>query len=106
MAQDEGRLNALYFKADSSQGVILYFHGNRGNLTRWADIAAPMTEYGYDVLVMDYYRGFGKSTGKRNQANLLADAELFIAGKERYKEDQIILYGKIIRYRLSLLCSW
>ena len=53
-----------------------------------------MTEYGYDVLVMDY-RGFGKSTGKRNQANLLADAELFYSWcDERYKEDQIILYGR------------
>ena len=106
LAQDEGRLNALYFKADSSQGVILYFHGNRGNLTRWADIAAPMTEYGYDVLVMDY-RGFGKSTGKRNQANLLADAELFIAGvRSDTKRRSDHPLWKIIRYRLSLLCSW
>lgn len=94
VGQDEGKLNALYFKANTSQGVIIYFHGNKGNLTRWGDVVSPMTAYGYDVLVMDY-RGFGKSTGKRNQSNLLADAELFYNWcKERYEEDQIILYGR------------
>ncbi len=92
--QDNGKLNALYFKADSSRGVILYFHGNRGNLTRWGNIVSPMTKYGYDVLVMDY-RGFGKSRGRRNQANLLADAELFYQWcTKRYQEDQIVLYGR------------
>lgn len=93
-SQEGGRLNALYFKADSSKGIILYFHGNRGNLTRWGDIVSPMAQYGFDVLVMDY-RGFGKSIGKRNQRNLLADAELFYAWcKERYPEQSIILYGR------------
>lgn len=92
--QDGGRLNALHFKADSTKGVILYFHGNRGNLTRWGDIVSPMTQYGYDVFVMDY-RGFGKSTGRRNQANLLADADLFYTWcKDRYEEKNIILFGR------------
>ena len=91
---EQGRLNALHFKADSTKGLILYFHGNRGNLTRWGPIASQFTQYGYDVLVMDY-RGFGKSTGTRNQQNLLADATLFYNwASERYTEQQIVLYGR------------
>ena len=90
----QGRLNALLVKTDSAKGLILYFHGNRGNLTRWGPVVAPLTKFGYDVVVMDY-RGFGKSTGKRNQKNLLADASLFYHwAKERYAEEDIVLYGR------------
>lgn len=92
--KDGGNLNAIHFKAEAAKGIILYFHGNRGNLTRWGSIVEPLTQYGYDVLVMDY-RGFGKSTGERNQKNLLADAELFYQWcRDRYPEKEITLYGR------------
>jgi len=92
--EKEGRLNALHFTVDQPKGVILYFHGNRGNLTRWGEIVVPFTQFGYDVLVMDY-RGFGKSTGKRNQSLLISDAQLFFDWcKERYGREGIVLYGR------------
>ena len=87
-------LNALHFKVDSTKGLIIYFHGNQGNLTRWGQVAIPFVEMGYDVLIMDY-RGFGKSKGKRTQKNLLQDAELFYQyALNQYNEDQIILFGR------------
>jgi alpha-beta hydrolase superfamily lysophospholipase len=91
---EKGQLNALHFTTKNPKGVILYFHGNRGNLTRWGGIVSPLTQYGYDVLVMDY-RGFGKSKGKRSQQNLIADAELFYSWcRDRYGEDRIVLFGR------------
>jgi pimeloyl-ACP methyl ester carboxylesterase len=59
---DGETLNALLFSPqDSSRGLILYFHGNAGNLQRWGEYAVDFTSLGYDVLMTDY-RGYGKST--------------------------------------------
>lgn len=89
-----GKLNALHFKSTSPKGVLLYFHGNQGNLTRWGGVAEDFVGLGYDVIVMDY-RGYGKSTGNRSMEILLQDAELFYQrALESYNEDQITLYGR------------
>ena len=42
--KDGETLSALFFPADSaSKGLILYFHGNAGNLQRWGDYAPDFT---------------------------------------------------------------
>lgn len=91
---DGARLNALWFKRQESRGLILYFHGNAGNLSRWGDIVQPLVRKGYEVLVMDY-RTYGKSTGTLSEQALYSDAQLFYDfGKEHYAENEIILYGR------------
>ncbi|MFN3840787.1 MAG: alpha/beta hydrolase [Cyclobacteriaceae bacterium] len=76
ISTDDGEtLNALLFSpADTSRGLILYFHGNAGSLQRWGNIASGLTAHGYQVLVFDY-RGYGKSTGKPSEEGLYRDAE-------------------------------
>ena len=92
--EDGGKINVLQFKADSSKGLILYFHGNAGNLAGWGYVAQDFVELGYDVAIMDY-RGYGKSTGNRTEKTILSDAvgvyDHFI---NEYPEDKIILYGR------------
>ncbi len=91
---DNALLNALHFKVDNSKGVILYFHGNTGNLKRWGAIAAELTKYNYDVFVMDY-RGYGKSSGKRTEVLMYKDAQLsYDYLKETYNEKNIVVYGR------------
>lgn len=95
---DEGvKINALHFKADSSKGMVLYFHGNAGSLDGWGHIAGDFTDNGYDLLIYDY-RGFGKSTGKiKSEANLHNDARFIYKQllKETPEKD-IIIYGRSI----------
>lgn len=93
-AQDGARLNALWFKRKDPKGLILYFHGNAGNLARWGEITIPFVQKGFDVLVMDY-RTYGKSTGALSEAALYSDAQLFYDfAIDHYPEDQIVLYGR------------
>lgn len=67
-------ISALWFRPDGpSKGMIVYFHGNRGNLQRWGNYAPNLTKHGYDVLMIDY-RGYGKSTGSPSEDALYADA--------------------------------
>ena len=89
-----GKINALHFKIKNPKGVIAYFHGNADNLHRWGKIAVDFTKFGYDVLVMDY-RGYGKSSGPRNEEYLYSDAQFFYDfAKENYGENKIIVYGR------------
>lgn len=91
---DGARLNGLHFKSDKSKGVILYFHGNAGNLARWGEITQYFTRFQYDVVVMDY-RTYGKSKGKLSESALYEDGQMFYDYViDQYPEDQLILYGR------------
>lgn len=94
-ANDGASINCLLLKTKNPpKGIILYFHGNRNNLSRWANECAYLTNYGYQVLVMDY-RGYGKSTGLRNEANFYADAYLaYQKCKKSFPSEKIIAYGR------------
>jgi len=92
--EDGKNINALFFKADNSKGVVFYHHGNAGSLESWGLRAIDFVGRGYDVLMYDY-RGFGKSTGRiKNEKMMYNDAVLIY--KELlydYKERDVIVYG-------------
>lgn len=92
--EDGAELNALHFKSQNPGGIVLYFHGNAGDLSRWGTVASYFLQFNYDVLVMDY-RTYGKSTGRLSEKALLADAQLFYdTAKQSFPEDQIVVYGR------------
>lgn len=91
---DSSRIHGVLIRSDSSVGCILYFHGNRGNIVRWGNLAEYFTQYNYDVFVMDY-RGYGKSKGDRTEELLHLDAKLaYDYLLKRYNSKNIILYGR------------
>ena len=91
---DGASLNGIHFKVESPKGVILYFHGNAGDLQRWGEITEYFVKLNYDVLVMDY-RGYGKSTGKRSESAFYSDGQLFYNYLlQRYSEEDITVYGR------------
>lgn len=94
---DGATIHALHFKTADAKGVILYFHGNAGSLSSWGYVAPDFTGRHYDVLVVDY-RGYGKSTGRIQNEQMLHDdaAAVHDYVKTIYREEQIILYGRSI----------
>jgi fermentation-respiration switch protein FrsA (DUF1100 family) len=87
-------INAIHFKIESPKGVVLFFHGNAGDLSRWGILAEYFVEKQYDVLVMDY-RTYGKSKGKLSEEALYSDAKFcYDYLKTRYDENEIIVYGR------------
>jgi alpha-beta hydrolase superfamily lysophospholipase len=94
----EGRnLNIVRFKtAAAPKGAVLYFHGNMRNIERYADITPLFTNNGYEVWMMDY-PGFGKSTGKRSEEVLHADARrVYELALNEYAPERMIIYGRSI----------
>lgn len=93
-SKDGARLNGLHFKVEHPRGVILYYHGNAGNLQRWGKVTSFFLQFNYDVIVMDY-RTYGKSSGKLSEEALYNDAQMFYdKAKELYSENKIVVYGR------------
>jgi len=84
-----------FFPKDAStRGVVLYFHGNKQNIERYAKFAAAFTKNGYEVWMEDY-PGYGKSSGTRTEQKLYSQAlEIQKMALSKYGKDSIILYGK------------
>jgi pimeloyl-ACP methyl ester carboxylesterase len=88
------RINGLHFYRENPKGLILYFHGNTRSIKGWAKYAKDFYRYDYDVGLVDY-RGFGKSTGKRSEKEMINDMQfIYDRLKERYSEDYLIVYGR------------
>ena len=91
---DAAVINAIHFKAEKSKGVILYFHGNAGDLSRWGIVTEFFVKKNYDVLVIDY-RTYGKSKGKLSEEAFYLDGQFcYDYLKQQYSESDITLYGR------------
>ncbi len=89
-------LNVVQFFPEDSvrKGVVLYFHGNRQNINRYAKFADNFTRHGYEVWMPDY-PGFGKTTGVLTEKKLYNLASVvYTLAKTKYAKDQIVIYGK------------
>jgi pimeloyl-ACP methyl ester carboxylesterase len=93
---ENSTINIIQFHAQDTavKGVVLYFHGNKKNIERYAPAAPLFTSKGYHVWMIDY-PGFGKSTGQFTEQMLYDWALVFYKlARARYSPDSIILYGK------------
>ena len=61
--EDGVTLEAWYVAPPENRPLILYFHGNGGNITGLGGQMKLFIELGVGVLAIDY-RGFGNSTGE------------------------------------------
>lgn len=89
-------LNAIHFTPEGpSKGMVLYFHGNTGELNAWGEEAVHFLARGYEVLMPDF-RGYGKSTGSINkETDLIDDAEAtYLYAVEQYSNQKIYFYGR------------
>lgn len=85
-----------FYPADKThiKGVVLYFHGNRENINRYARFVPAFTSRGYEVWMPDY-PGYGKTTGMRKEQRFYSDAEaVYKMARKRVGADSIIVYGK------------
>ena len=87
-------INGLHFYAKEPLGLILYFHGNTRSIKGWAKYAKDFYRYHYDVVLVDY-RGFGKSTGRKSEKEMLNDVQVvYDTLAVQYHEHHIIVYGR------------
>lgn len=93
-AEDGGRVNCVLFHTEQPKGVVLYTHGNSGNIETSAPGAWKMVQRnGYDMLAVDY-RSFGKSRGDLSQEGMYMDVEAaWQYLRSRYSAERITIFG-------------
>ncbi|MFI4923088.1 MAG: alpha/beta hydrolase, partial [Burkholderiales bacterium] len=68
------KLHGWFVPAPHARGVVLFFHGNAGNISHRLDYLRMFRELGLSVFIFDY-RGFGKSSGEPSETGTYQDAE-------------------------------
>jgi fermentation-respiration switch protein FrsA (DUF1100 family) len=98
-AADGTKLHGWYVPHDEPRAVVLFAHGNAGNLSDRADVVAEVVERLHvSVLIFDY-RGYGRSEGKPSEAGVLLDARAardWLARRAGVDPKQIVLWGESI----------
>jgi uncharacterized protein len=93
---DGTRLHGWFAEARQPRAVVLYAHGNAGNVTdRQFALELFRDRLSASVLVFDY-RGYGRSAGTPSEAGVLADARAarrWLAERTHIRESDIVLVG-------------
>jgi len=72
--RDGERLRGWYLPHPRPRALVVYFHGNGGNLSVWLPIVVGIHRQGYAVRAFDY-RGYGRSTGRPSERGLYGDVD-------------------------------
>lgn len=90
-------INAWYFGNPHARNVILYNHGNGGNVYHWSARAADLCRrFPVSVLMYDY-RGYGKSGGSPTIAGIRMDARAardWLCQRTGRKPNELVYYGR------------
>jgi fermentation-respiration switch protein FrsA (DUF1100 family) len=98
---DGEQLHGWYVSAQpgggvQARGVLLFFHGNAGNISHRLESIAIFHRLGLDVLIVDY-RGYGQSTGRPTEAGTYRDAQAawdHLVGSRGVDPGRIVVFGR------------
>jgi hypothetical protein len=89
-------LSGWWIPADSPRGVLLFCHGNAGNISHRLDSIQVFNRLGLSVLIFDY-RGYGQSGGNPEEEGLYRDAEAawrYLIQERGADPDRIVVLGR------------
>jgi len=96
-AEDGTHLHGWFLPHPQPKAVVLFAHGNAGNLTHRKEMLAELRER-HDVAVMIFdYRGYGRSRGKPSEQGILQDARAareWLSKRTGVDETEIVLMGR------------
>lgn len=95
--RDGVRIHGWFVPASStSRRVVLFCHGNAGNISHRLDSLKIFHDLGLSVLIFDY-RGFGLSQGRPSEAGTYLDAEAaweHLVATRGFLPEEIIVFGR------------
>lgn len=93
---DDVQLHGWYIPAPNARGVILFLHGNAGNISHRLPSLEIFHSLGLSTLIVDY-RGYGNSQGSPSEQGIYTDAETawnYLIMERGYQPKDIIIFGR------------
>ena len=93
---DDVRLDGWFVPAERRRGVLLFFHGNAGNISHRLESLQIFNALGLSTFIFDY-RGYGRSEGKASEQGTYLDAEAawrYLTAERGIPEQDIVHFGR------------
>lgn len=87
--------HAWFLPLEGAKGIVLYCHGNGGNLSMHFPATGMHRALGFSTLIFDY-GGFGRSTGEPTEQRVYADARAmwkWLTETKGIPPDDIVIWG-------------
>jgi hypothetical protein len=95
-AGDGVKLHGWYVPSEPARGVLLFCHGNAGNISYRLDSIMIFHRLGLSVFIFDY-RGYGWSEGEPTEEGTYRDAAGawdYLVQKREVRPERIVIFGR------------
>jgi uncharacterized protein len=95
-AADGVKLHGWFIPAAPDRGVVLFCHGNAGNISHRLESIELFHQLGLSTFIFDY-RGYGRSRGRPSEAGTYRDAEaawMRLVNEDNIPPSRIIVFGR------------
>jgi len=102
---DGVKLSGWFIPCDNARGVVLFCHGNAGNISHRLDSIQIFHRLGLDVFIFDY-RGYGQSEGRPTEQGTYEDARAawrYLIEERQVNPNEIIVFGRSLG---GAVASW
>jgi fermentation-respiration switch protein FrsA (DUF1100 family) len=96
--EDKVLIRNLYLPTDGSNKIVIYFHGNAGNIYHRIPSLMLLQKAGVNVLGVSY-RGYGRSEGSPSEEGIYLDGKAafsYVRDELGFAEENIVVIGRSI----------
>ena len=104
---DNIKIQSYLIPDNSSDKLLIYFHGNAGNIGHRLQDLIRLNSFGINVFGIGY-RGYGKSQGKPSEDGIYIDGKSaldYATDVLGFKEEDIIIFGRSIGTTVAINVS-
>jgi fermentation-respiration switch protein FrsA (DUF1100 family) len=95
-ASDGVKLAGWFIPASDARGVVLFCHGNAGNISHRLETLHILNRLGLSTFIFDY-RGYGRSEGLPSEKGTYLDAQgawNYLLKERKLSRDEVIIFGR------------
>ncbi|MCF6323275.1 MAG: alpha/beta hydrolase [Gammaproteobacteria bacterium] len=96
--EDQVKITSLYLPSTGSKKLLIYFHGNAGNIYHRMPGLLHLQKIGFNIIGASY-RGYGKSEGSPSEAGIYLDGKAvyqYAIEELDFSAENIIILGRSI----------